>query len=443
MKDRAIHYVDVVESRADGAPGHHQCVLDENIRFDKSAIERATFRPLDDIDIDLLVVISAVAYVDRLVRRRRGTRWSRALIVRIPVYDPETWRRLAGGLSATLRLLSGDEWTFDFRQRQHPQHPQQFLHSLSPSFEGATVIPYSGGLDSFALLASLRHHQPDEKLLLVNARRSVGERIARPDHIATIGVPFSLQAPHHKEESYRTRTFKYFALAALVWKKNSGKHILIGESGVGCIGPSLVPVGIEHPVRSSHPDFLYALGALLGQLWGTSPPFLFPHLWSTKGMVLAELRHLETIKGWTSTRSCSRNVQRQHPGAGGTHCGVCSGCLFRRVSVCAGELEPEPRGTYFEDVLLNAEPSGELSDADRDVARCAIANMDELAGLADTVEQRTADIHELAVSLQRPIDETRRHVGKLIRKFRDEWRGFLAQLPEASWIHSLTFYGAS
>jgi hypothetical protein len=443
MKNKAIHYVDVVESRTDGAPGRQQCVLDHNITFDKAAIEQATFRPLDDIDIDLLVVISAVSYVDRLIRRRRGTQWSRALVVRVPVHHPETWSRLAGHLSATLRLLSGDAWTFDFRQRQRPQQPQQFLPSLPPSFEGATVIPYSGGLDSFALLARVRHYEPDEKVLLVNARRLVVEQIARPDDVAMIGVPFELRAPHHKEQSYRTRTFKYLALAALVWKKNSGKHILIGESGVGCLGPSLVPVGIEHPVRSSHPDFLHALRALLGQLWATPPPFLFPHLWSTKGMVLAELRGLKTLEGWENTRSCSRNVQRQHPGARGAQCGLCSGCLFRRVSVCAGKLGPEPPETYFEDVFRNAQPSAALTDADRDVARCAIANMDELAGLADQVERRTADIHELAASLQRPVDETRLHLGKLVRVFRDEWRGLLAQLPEASWIHSLTFHGAS
>lgn len=443
MKNRTIHYVEVVESRTDGAPGRRQCVLDDNITFDKVAIERASFRPLDDIDIDLLVVISAVAYVDRLIRRRRGTQWSRALVLRLPVYYPETWSRLAGSLSATLRLLSGDAWAFDFRQRQRPQQPQQFLPSLSPSFEGATVIPYSGGLDSFALLARLRHYAADEKLLLVNARRSAVEKIARPDDVATIGVPFRLRAPHHKEESYRTRTFKYFALAALVWKKNSGKHILIGESGVGCLGPSLVPVGIEHPVRGSHPDFLHALSALLGQLWGTAPPFLFPHLWSTKGMVLAELRDLRTLEGWTSTRSCSRNVQRQHPGARGAQCGLCSGCLFRRVSVWAGGLGAEPPDTYFDDVFQNAHLGDNLTDADRDVARCAVANMDELAGLADRVEQRTADIHELAASLRRPVDETRLQLGNLVREFRDEWRGFLAQLPEASWIRSLTFHGAS
>jgi len=128
-------------------------------------------------DIDLLVVISAVSYVDRLIRRRRGTQWSRALVVRVPVYHPETWNRLAGHLSATLRLLSGDAWTFDFRQRQRPQQPQQFLPSLPLSFEGATVIPYSGGLDSFALLARVRHYEPDEKVLLVNARRSVVQKV--------------------------------------------------------------------------------------------------------------------------------------------------------------------------------------------------------------------------------------------------------------------------
>ncbi len=439
----ATHHVDVVEDPTEYARGRHQCVLGHNIRFDKTEIERSTLRPLEDVDIDLLVVISAVTYVDRLIRRRSGSQWARTLMVQVPVYYPDVWSRLSGHLSATLRLLSGDAWTFVFRQRNRPQQPQQFLSSRAPSFEGATVIPYSGGLDSFALLAKVRHSEPEAKVLLVNARRSGMERIARPTNVATVGVPIDLRARRHKEESYRTRTFKYFALAALVWKKNAGKHILIGESGVGCLGPSLVPVGVEHPVRGSHPDFLNLLRGFLGQLWGTPPDFKFPHLWRTKGMVLAELRELETFKGWENTRSCSRNVQRQHPGSRGTQCGLCSGCLFRRVSILAGKLAPEPTDMYFEDVLQNAQPDRDLSEADLDVARCAVANMDELAGIADRVDQQTADIHELAASLDRPVEETRNNLSALIRDFRNEWRDFLAQLPEASWIHSLTFHGDS
>ena len=127
------------------------------------------------------------------------------------------------------------------------------------------------------------------------------------------------RAPRHREESYCTRTFTYVTLAALIWWKNSARRIMIGESG---LGPALVPVGIEQPVRGSHPDFTEALSELLGQLWGTPPPFSFPHLWHTKAMVLAELRGFASLEGWVHTRSCNRNIGRQHPDSRGSHCGL-------------------------------------------------------------------------------------------------------------------------
>jgi hypothetical protein len=445
MRETTVQYIDVVERRSDSASGHRQCVLGTDIHFDKSAIERATFRALEDQDIDLLVVISSVAYVDRLISRRRGTRWWRSLSVQIPVYHVDVWERLAGKLSAILRLLTGDAWTFRFRSRERKQQWQEYLPSLSDNFEGATVIPYSGGLDSFAMLARLRHDEPSEKVLLVNARRTVSPSgtLTRPEDVATIGVPFLFHAPRHRDESYRTRTFTYFTLAALVWWKNSARRILIGESGLGCLGPALVPVGIEQPVRGSHPDFTEARSELLGQLWGTPPPFSFPHLWHTKAMVLADLRDFASLEGWVHTKSCSRNIRRQHPGARGSHCGLCTGCLFRRVSVHAGGLPAEDPETYFEDVLQNASLDEKLGKADREIATCAVLAMDELAGLAEGVEGRTPEIVELAASLHESVEATRTRLGRLIRKHREEWRGFLAQLPTGSWIRDLTFTGAA
>lgn len=102
-----------------------------------------------------------------------------------------------------------------------------------------------------------------------------------------------------------------------------------------------------------------------------------------------------------------------------------------------------PPGTYFEDVLTSPDLGADLSEADREIGTCAVLTMDERASIADRVEQRNAEIAELAASLREPIETTRTRLGTLIRAFRSEWRAFLAQLPEASWIHSLTFHGAA
>lgn len=438
MKHPIEHNVVVSDRRIESSEGRRVCVLGKDVSFDKTALERATYTPLEDIDTDLLVVIASVAYVDRLISRRRGTQWGRTLNVTLPVYHPDVWERVGVDLATLLRMLTGDTWTLEFvGRKKRNEMTQSFFGSLSPDFAGATVVPYSGGLDSFAMLARLQHESPEAKTLLVNARRSSrNEGLARPSDVSVIGVPFEFQGLTRPEESYRTRTFTYFSLAALAWRRNSGSRISIGESGIGCLGPSLVPFGIEQPVRGSHPSFTAGLREVLGGVWGTPPLFRFPHLWQTKGMVLADVSQAKSMAGWEATRSCSRNFRRQYPGAPGTHCGLCTGCLFRRVALSAAEFPNENAGTYFEDVMTNSRISDRLSDGDRELGICSVIAMHELALYAGC-EQPFSEMSELAASLCEPVDSVAKRVQTLIGYHRDEWANFVTRLPSDSWIHSI------
>jgi hypothetical protein len=166
-----------------------------------------------------------------------------------------------------------------------------------------------------------------------------------------------------------------------------------------------------------------------------APRFVFPNLWLTKGMVLASLRSSESMNDWQATVSCSRNHKRQHPGATGTHCGLCTGCLFRRVSILAAKLPAEASGTYFEDVLKSASMSKRQKKADREVGHCAVITMDELSSVDPDCKQ--ADISELAGALERPASEVRENVRALIDHHRVEWRAFLDELPKKSWVRAL------
>jgi hypothetical protein len=438
MKNPRRHQIEVADRAKTATKGTRLCVLERDLSFDKKALERATYTKLEDIDTDLLVVIASIAYVDRLISRRRGTQWGRALSVSIPVYHAEAWERVQQSLCTLLRSLTGDAWTLTFVAREkRNEMRQEFIGSLSPDFSGSTVIPYSGGLDSFAMLARIQHEEPNTRALLVNARGSVmNESLARPRDVSVIGVPFEFKKLKRPEPSYRTRTFTYFSLAALAWRRNRGSRIVIGESGIGCLGPSLVPFGIEQPVRGSHPSFTDGLSQVLGSLWGgTPPPFSFPHLWQTKAMVLSELANAESMRGWKATRSCSRNHKRQHSGAKGSHCGVCTGCLFRRVSLAAAGFASEDSTTYFEDVMTRASLRKEATKGDREVGICAVIAMQELALLALQLGRMTAEVSDLASALRLPIDTTRSRLQTLIERHRDEWGQFVSKLPAKSWIH--------
>ncbi len=260
--------------------------------------------------------------------------------------------------------------------------------------------------------------------------------------ILTLTIPFEISAGGHAEPSFRTRTFIFFALAALAWRRTGAQSIWIGESGLGCLGPSFVPFGIESGVRGCHPAFVSKLQRLLGTIWGTEPPFQFPHLWLTKAEVIRELSGLGMLKGWQQTHSCSRNSRRQHPKSTASQCGICSGCLFRIESLHAGGLGgQEPPGTYFVDVTRQAEFNSDIdeqpSGADREVATYAVIGMDELASVSKTVTERSDLTVELSDALRAQPDATAASVTRLFQQHASEWETFVEALPADSWIRPL------
>jgi 7-cyano-7-deazaguanine synthase in queuosine biosynthesis len=428
--------INVVEnSRSRSRTG--DCVLGHDIRFDVKALQAATFTYLDDVDIDLLVVLATVAYADRNHHRHLGTRWSRDLWLRVPVYEIDKWRKASPHLTSVLRGLTGDAWTFEFVQRRgRNEISQHFIPGLSNDFKGATIIPYSGGLDSLAAIARVREKDPDGRVLLVNARRARrNAKLALPPNTAVVGVPYQLSV-ERGEITYRTRTFVYYSLAALAWHRNQARRIWIGEGGIGCLGPSLVPFGIEHPFRGSHPAFTKKLSEVMKVLWGHAPVFEFPHLWQTKGNMLADLKDADALRPWRDTKSCSRPPRRQHPGTNGSHCGVCTGCLFRRVSLLAADMPAEADGTYLEDIVSRASLRADAKPSDHEVGVCAVIAMESLARL--DLAHRAGEIAELSLAIEEPEGTTRSRLYSLIKRHAFEWDAFVDQLPKKSWVRLIT-----
>lgn len=419
-------------------------VLGTDLQFDRGALERCMSSKLEEVDSDLLTVLAAIAFADRRVSRRRGTRWARHLHVSVPVHLRSCWESQSPRLSTLLQYLTGDVWSFEFRMRcGRDELLQQFLPGLAREFVGATILPYSGGLDSFAALARHQAATGGAPILLVHAKHgsySLASVLpARGAVIPALAVPFTIAAGRHAEPSYRTRTLIFFAIAALACRKASGSSICIGESGIGCLGPGFAPFGIEHPYRGCHPAFLSHLAEFLFGLWGERPVFDLPHLWQTKAEVLAQLREMDASEGWERTRSCSRNVRRQHPGTPATHCGLCSGCLYRRQSLTAANLD-EASEAYFVDVVTRAEVDPESKRSDREVGAYAVVGLDSLAGLSSQIREHRGAIFEIETALRQTADQVTARVERLFGRHQMEWDAFTAALPPTSWVRRIASF---
>ncbi len=438
----ADHRIEVLErAEAPSRRGGTTCRVGTELRFNKGALERCSNSQLEDLDVDLLTVLAAVAFADRRIPRPSGGRWSRSLVVSVPVHQPKVWEGVSSSLSSLLADVSGDRWHFVYRRRKrNDELRQRFLPGLGPEHRGSTVIPYSGGLDSFAMLARHRLEHGEAPVLLVHAQHGARRLhdVLPERHRSTpaLAVPFTVSGGRRAEPSYRTRTFVFFALAALAWRRTTAMRIWIGESGLGCIGPSFVPFGTEQPVRGSHPAFVGKIQDFLMLLWGARPPFEFPHLWLTKGEVIRELAVCGGLPDWNRTHSCSRNIRRQHPTTSAKHCGLCSGCLFRRQALLAAGLH-EDRSVYYADALREAELPSDARPADREVATYAVIALDELAAAAPGAAEQGGHIAELARSLGRMRSDVAPKVSRLLAAHACEWRAMVQALPAESWMHKL------
>ena len=426
------------------------CHLGETLELCHRRLAAYCVRPLEPVEIDLLTVAGLIAFADRSVTRRRASGWTRRLEVRLPVYEFERWSHpsVTAALVNCLRTLTGDVWLLEFAKRR--EGPGEELHlDFTQELEAPGVVfPYSDGLDSFA---GLRLHAGlDERVWLMTmehgSRVGAGSKRTQegsgPHH--ALRVPLRSHGLGHPEPTFRTRTFLFLISAAVACKVAGAKRIAIAENGQGALGPSLVPVGNEHPYLSSHPRFVQSIQLFLKSLLaGWAPHFNQPNLWRVKSSLLRALQERGVLSGWHRTNSCSRNIQRDKGGNAPASCGLCGGCLLRRVSVAAAGID-DLTDYFFADIsrsslseMITCNPRRPLTSNDTDHSAHAVLNMAYLASVAEWPEDHAPwrqAVFDLSKSLNQPRATVEENLRDLLRQHQQEWRAFLRQLPWSSWI---------
>lgn len=441
---------DRVEPRCDD-PAALDCVLGEHVWLDPSGLETFYFRALEAVEQDLILLTGAVAFADRKVTRGRGARWARNLLLRMPVLELARWRDPAveSALRGALEHVTGDRWQFEFVPRRG--RAAQGLLPLRRPLEGRlSVVPYSGGLDSFA---ALRLTGAGALLAPVAFTADNSTRLRRLTAATTdpllgpyqrVRLPVRLKIGEHGERTCRARTFVFLIGAALTARLAGAEEVQVPENGQGSVGLSVLPESGELPYQGTHPAYTQRLHEFLRALWGEAPAFRHPHLWDTKADVLRRLRERDLLAGWEATRSCSRAMDREKRRGVRAQCGVCCNCLLRRVALHAVGLSGvEP---YVWSRLESAGLAGALG---ADYADCSTAARDHRIALGAVRDHQTlaegatarADrptfqqtVYETARALGMPSADVAAQLDHLLRRHRDDWASFLATLPPESWV---------
>lgn len=428
--------------------------LGEHVRISADHVHRYCFNAGSALQEDVAAVLSAVRTADRASPRLHGSGWARSLDLEVPVYERDLWqsRRVTEALVDALGYLTGDRWSFDFRPRPGLLVSPAQAPLLAPPDRERVFMPYSSGLDSFALASKIQRETPDTELILVNVQaaqnlpdwKKLGR--ARENDLNAVKVAYHFREPHRTEPTFRSRPLIYDMLACQGAAMAQPAKVVIPENGQGSLGGSLVPLGLEAPHRSCHPGFTSRLSALVEALTGVFVPIEHPALFMTKGQVLAGLaEHSPATEAWLGRhRSCSYDARHSSCGKRHMHCGVCGNCILRRVAAhwarLADSTEYEAHDLTVSSFEASfAEGTPRTMAAKRDVALNSIRAMQRLADLAENPRgiRVVTEVASLSRALGEPIEEVREKMEKFLHQHRTEWVQFLEVCGPSSWVTDL------
>jgi hypothetical protein len=437
--------IDVVDDDASGSePDHRVFSIRRDLRVSTAALETYAFADYEPLVFDAMVVAAAIEYADRLIRRPQLS-WSRRFALRIPVHEPERWNAadVLEALTDAVEFLTGDYWTFDFVRSTLPP-PTLGPERLPLAPETQAVIAYSDGLDSRAVAGLVGSNLGSRliKVRLGTVSRRTSRRNLRALQFA--GVPYDVRFPDrsNKEPTSRHRGFKFAMLGGIAAYLAHAGSVVIPESGQGAIGPALVTVAHGYPDYRNHPLFTRRMERLFAALFGRSIRFAFPRLWHTKAETLREYLALPSNDGWSGTRSCWQGNQWATVKGKRRQCGVCAACLLRRMSAHAAGVS-EARETYVATDLTAATLEGAFDPhfkrtnaALREYAHAGILHLDHLADMADDLHRAEVRNHAalLAAALKEPLAEIEAKLRAMLTQHAAQWRGFVGQLGESSFI---------
>lgn len=331
---------------------------------------------------DLVELAAYVEAADTQIDARKGPRRFRVVV---PFREHERFAdpSVFVPLQRTLAALSGDEWRLEPREQMLRKHVTSALAGR------LDVVPFSGGLDSFAGALGLVRKKRNVVLVAQRTSPRIEPFIRKlVDFLRKEGGDRVAFVPvwHEREGRAipRTRGFLYAAVSAGIAAITRGSSVRAFENGVVSLGLPLSAAGLTVPVsRAAHPRVLAGLTAVFTALAGRTLAIDNGFLFTTKAEVVRGLIENGGASMIATTVSCTR---RAH-----THCGLCAQCVDRRfATLAAGAAEHDPSSLYAVDLLTGDRPSGEA----RGVVEAYVRAATEIARATD--QELFAEYGELA-----------------------------------------------
>ena len=334
---------------------------------------------------DLVNFAMAVFTADvRIPRSGTEDRWTRDLILYLPVANPSAWTDALPTLTRMLSFLTGDRWDVRIRERKARTRPKTRLRKPPQC-----VSLFSGGLDSFVGAIDLLETGKTAALVgQYSAGTTSGEQKRAHGVVETaykgqtLPLWFYVQPfkgeGRESEDTMRSRSILFLALGTAV------------ASAIGPTTPLFVPenglISLNVPLtfsrmgslstRTTHPHFISLYKNFLAEL-GINVPIETPYRFKTKGEMLKEAKNETMLRtGARETMSCAHPSAGRYRGLTPGHCGYCVPCLIRRAAMRAVGIDL--KSDYGVDVLTAKPAANTVQGRDRRGFEMAIQRVQAL-----------------------------------------------------------------
>ena len=306
--------------------------------------------PPTETAIDLGLLAAAVTASDTRISRTTESQdsWTREVDIYLPVQNPDIWEKASALIVRMLNFLTGDRWRVFFRER-HKEYPKLLKSQRKQAKSQVDCLCLlSGGLDSFIGAIDLlsvgarplfvSHYWDISTSSQVTCLKRLGDAFGDISnrHIRVrVGFPNDLIVDSNVEDTNRSRSFLFFALAAIAGS-GLGKFlaVYVPENGFISLNVPLDPLRIgAWSTRTTHPFYMARWVDLTRHLelpirWDN------PYRFLTKGEMLSQCQDVSFLKrNLRETISCSSYSKSRWSEDSLRQCGYCFPCLIRRGAV--------------------------------------------------------------------------------------------------------------
>jgi hypothetical protein len=232
----------LLTSSSPGAPS--KLTIGKNVSVGTRPLQNR-FGALTSLETDFLSVASVIYAADLAVKRNEREDFVRTIELKLPVVNLAAFNAVKAEFEQILRVLSCDNWTLRFQAAVGTPEPNRKW----PKTKGTTLL-FSGGLDSFAGACDLLKHREETFLVshithnrpVADSQKKLVSAIGHHYRVSTSHMPlmvscrtnrnFPFPQDSLREETQRTRSFLFVALAAVAARLNGSRRILVmAENG--------------------------------------------------------------------------------------------------------------------------------------------------------------------------------------------------------------------